>query len=227
MVSTCERQNGTCFSESISCLHLLYPPIKAKNMSLVVCCCYCDASSAAAVAEYHFRPAWKKSRPKSPWAQVQRASTSPCPCRTESCIARYVTEMIRGPYDWFISASVVFQKSTWTLREHGALRLTARRCATLGRASQECRCRWSVRLATWRSAPLARRRGTHSACAQKTKLLWYQLSRGKRGSHRCCVIFWFVLARSARSVSNISFIELLPPVFLGASLLLSTSAGVP
>lgn len=161
----------------------------------------------------------KKSSLKSPWAQVQRASTSPCPCRTGSCIPRRVTGMRRGPYDRFISASVVFQKSTWTPREHGALRLIARRCATLGRASQECRCRWSVRLATWRSAPLARRHGTHSACAQKTKLLWYQPSRGKRGSHRSCVIFWFVLAWSACSVSNVSLMELFPSGFLGPSLL--------
>lgn len=185
----------TRFSASSTYVRLLYLPIKAKNMSHVMYWHSCDASSTT--ADVPKEEAW-----------VQRPSTFPLMCRTGSWVPTYMSlEWEEDCINSFISLSVVLQKSTWTPREHGALQLTAKRCAVLHRVSQERRRQWSARLVAWRSAPLARRHGIRSACARKTKLVQYQLSRGKRGTRGDNMVFQFLLARGASSVPRISFME--------------------
>lgn len=126
----------------------------------------------------------KKRRSKCPWAWVGSALAHAPLCRTGCCLPSHMSlEQEEDCIKSFISLSVAFQKSTWTHREHGAPQLTAKLCATSQRASRELRCQWSALPASWPSAPPARSHGMGSTCARKTQLVWYQLSRGKKGIH--------------------------------------------
>lgn len=166
--------------------------MKRQGTHSVQCVSIVAVLSVQLLSRAQMQTCLKERRPKCPLAWVQSALAPTPSCRIGCCIPRHMSlEQAGDCIKSFISLSVAFQKSTWIPREHGAPQLTAKPCATLHRASQEHRCQWSAPPATWPSAPLARRRGTHSTCARKTKLLQYQPSRGKTGIHGGHAVFQF------------------------------------